>query len=180
MGHFMYLLFLFSGDIRVKNPQNLDYETDPRLRLIVVAMSSDMYDYTRVWIQLKDVNDNRPVFLQDRYTSAVWESNTRDTYVTQVVATDADEGENGKITYNIVSGNINDAFVVSPPNTGIVKTNFYLDREIRSSYRLEIEAVDNGRIPMSSTCTLKIQVIDINDNAPFFPQYPDYKIKEGN
>ena len=61
--------------------------------------------------------------------------NTRGTYVTQVSATDDDEGSNGRITYSIIGGNSQNAFVIDPPNTGIVKTNIILDREIKDSYR---------------------------------------------
>ena len=49
------------------------------------------------------------------------------------------------MTYTIISGNVGGAFVIDPPNTGIVKTNVILDREIQKNYRLEIEAVDMGK-----------------------------------
>lgn len=100
-------------------------------------------------------------------------------FCVQVFATDADKGNNGRVTYRIVSGNIGNAFVIEPPMTGIVKTNSILDREIVESYKLEIEATDNGKRSLTSTCTLRITVIDVNDNAPFFPQYGERKIKEG-
>ena len=58
--------------------------------------------------------------------------------MTQVSATDDDEGSNGRITYSIIGGNSQNAFVIDPPNTGIVKTNIILDREIRESYRFVI------------------------------------------
>ena len=64
-----------------------------------------------------------------------FEGNTRGTYVTQVSATDEDKGQNGRITYSIIGGNSQNAFVIDPPNTGIVKTNIILDREIKESYR---------------------------------------------
>ena len=145
----------------------------------MVATSDTAYGYTTVWVNLRDVNDNAPRFTQDRYISSVFEGNKDGTYVTQVSASDDDSGQNGQITYFIIGGNIENAFVIDPPNTGIVKTNFILDREIHATYRLEIEAVDGGVPPRTSRCTLKISVNDINDNAPFFPSYPVKNLNEG-
>ncbi len=168
-----------TGLITVANPRNLDYETQKRLRLIVVATANSAYGYTTVWVNLQDANDNSPRFTQDRYTSSVWESNSRGTYVTQVIATDADEGPNGIVTYSIVSGDSHNAFTINPPNTGIVQTNSILDREIVASYRLEIEAVDSGWPQRTSSCILKIQIIDENDNAPYFPYHSPINLQEG-
>lgn len=168
-----------TGNITVYDGSKLDYETEPRLRLIVIATANSAYGYTTVWVNLKDVNDNAPKFTQERYTSAVFEGNGRGTFVTQIIATDADEGSNGHVTYSIVNGNTHNAFVIDPPHTGIVKTNIILDREIVSTYRLEIEAIDGGKNPLTAICTLKIQIIDVNDNTPFFPVYPPVNIREG-
>ena len=165
------------------NPNQLDYEHNNRLRLIVIATGSggggSTYGYTTVWVNIRDENDNAPRFAQERYVSAVWEGNDRGTYVTQVSASDADSGDNGRVTYTIIGGNVGGAFVIDPPTTGIVKTNVILDREIQSSYKLEIEASDMGRSGyLTSTCILKINVIDLNDNSPQFPQFPPIVLQE--
>ena len=149
------------------------------MRLIVVATSAAADGYVAIWINLTDDNDNYPHFTQDRYTSAVWEGNPRGTYVTQVIATDLDDGPNGQIDYIITAGNSDGAFAINPPNTGIVTTNAILDREITSAYKLTIEARDRGTVPKTSTCILKIQVVDENDNSPFFPPYGPVSLKEG-
>ena len=168
-----------AGTITVSDPKHLDYETTPRLRLIVVAALNAAYGYTTVWVELNDVNDNPPRFSQERYVSSVFEGNKDGTYVTQISASDADTGRNGRVTYAIIGGNIENAFVIDPPNTGIVKTNFILDREIHAAYRLEIEAVDGGVPPLTSRCTLRIGVNDVNDNIPFFPSYSIKNLNEG-
>lgn len=64
-----------TGEITVNNGNLLDYETRPRLRLIVVASRTDQVAnaYCTVWVNLLDANDNAPKFNQDRYVSAVWE-----------------------------------------------------------------------------------------------------------
>ena len=97
-----------------------------------------------------------------------------------MTATDADSlGPNSEIRYNIINGNIDEAFAISPPYSGLIKTNLIVDYEIRSSYKLVIEAVDNGNITLSSTCTVKISVIDTNDNPPKFPRTQPVNTSEG-
>ena len=164
----------------MQTPEVLDYEVSTSIRLVVMATDGVGYGYTTVRVNLTDINDNAPKFGQDRYTSSVWEGNSRGTYVTLVSATDLDTGENGMVDYYIVEGNTQVAFAIDPPNTGIVKTNIMLDREIIiRDYRLIIEAIDYGNPPQSSRAVLKINIIDINDNAPFFPEYSTRSIREG-
>lgn len=76
-----------NGLIRVRDQKRLDFESAPRLRLIVVAQAegaSPLYGYATVWVDLLDQNDNAPRFTQDSYTSAVWEGNNKGTFVMQV------------------------------------------------------------------------------------------------
>ena len=64
----------------------MDYETSPRVRLIVAAKNGNYHAYARLFINLTDVNDNAPKFSQEEYVSAIYENNERhtETYVTQV------------------------------------------------------------------------------------------------
>ena len=77
-----------NGLIRVRDQKRLDFESTPRLRLLVVAQaegSLPLYGYATVWVDLLDQNDNAPRFTQDRYTAAVWEGNNKGTFVMQVM-----------------------------------------------------------------------------------------------
>ena len=96
-------------------------------------------------------------------------SRTADTSVPQVSATDADTGANANVVYSIVEGNLDNAFVIESPSSGVVRTNIVLDREIRDEYQLTIIATDQGRPQRVGHCSLHIRVIDINDNRPTFP-----------
>ena len=76
-----------NGLIRVRDQKRLDFESSPRLRLIIVAQAegaSPLYGYATVWVDLLDQNDNAPRFTQDSYTSSVWEGNNKGTFVMQV------------------------------------------------------------------------------------------------
>ena len=54
------------------------------MRLIVAAVINDVYAYTTVWVNLVDINDNKPIFSQDRYVTKVHEELAKNTYVMQV------------------------------------------------------------------------------------------------
>ena len=82
-----------TGQIRVRKPWKLDFETVSSIRLTVMAQAEPssgsssgplLYAYTSVQINLVDTNDNAPKFTQEQYTASVWEGNNRGTYVMQV------------------------------------------------------------------------------------------------
>ncbi|KAJ8297725.1 hypothetical protein KUTeg_024256 [Tegillarca granosa] len=168
-----------TGNIYVKDPSKLDYEQNPTMHVFLSASSGVMNAYTTLVVNLQDVNDNAPRFAQDRYYTSTWEEQKINTFVTQVMAVDLDSGQNADITYNIISGDDDRVFDIFPPHSGIVRTKFPLDFETRKSYRLVIEAVDHGLSPKSGTCILKVDVVDINDQAPKFPNSPPVNISEG-
>lgn len=172
-----------NGLIRVRDSQQIDYELISEVNLVVVAQASGetpLYAYANVHVNIVDMNDNSPRFTQDRYVSSVWEGNNKGTYVIQVSATDDDVGANANMVYYIVDGNHDDAFVIDPPFSGIVKTNIVLDREIRETYRLTIIATDDGAPEMTGTCTLRINIVDVNDNQPTFPPHSLVQVSEGS
>lgn len=49
-----------------------------------------------------------------------------------------------------------------------------LDREIQDEYRLEVRALDTSATnnPQSSAVTVRIEIVDVNDNSPQWPQDP--------
>ncbi|XP_022237895.1 protein dachsous-like [Limulus polyphemus] len=171
-----------SGVIRVKNSSLLDFERFQTMKVLIVAKTEEaepVYGYTALTVHLVDQNDNPPRFAQEHYTASVWEGNHKSTYVTQVSALDEDQGGIGNIIYHIIDGNHDNAFVIEPPYSGIVKTNIVLDREIRDTYHLTIIATDEGTPQLTGTCTLRITIVDINDNQPVFPPHNVVSISEG-
>lgn len=174
------------GVLRVKNAEKLDRETKARFRLVVTASTSQddgtgaevMNAHTVVSVNLTDVNDSKPRFTQNSYFASVWEGNSKGTFVTQVAATDADLGSNASLIYHIVDGNNDNAFLIDPPFSGIVKTNIVLDREITDEYRLTIIATDEGMPQMTGTCYLHVNVIDIQDQSPVFPPHSVINVSE--
>lgn len=168
----IFLMNSNTGVIQVREPKFLDYELHNTIRLVVEAKSesgSVQRGYATVLINLADQNDNAPKFTQQQYTASVWEGKSKGTFVLQVVAFDADQNQNSRILYHIVDGNHDNAFLIEPVFSGILKTNIVLDREIRDKYRLTVIATDEGVPQMTGTARISINVVDVNDNQPTFP-----------
>ncbi|XP_068607158.1 protocadherin-23 [Brachionichthys hirsutus] len=157
-----------TGEIRVQKDNALDAEASPGIQLVVLADNGLQTSHCRVSVTLLDINDNPPVFEHSGYRTAVWEGQPHNTYVMQVFASDADSGTNRQIEYSILSGNLNDAFILDSVR-GILATNVVLDREITPTYKLILQAVDGGNPPLSGTAAIRVLVVDVNDNSPTIP-----------
>ncbi|NWX48793.1 PCD23 protein, partial [Steatornis caripensis] len=123
-------------------------------------------DSLAVKIVILDINDNRPSFTS-LPLSYVMEDAEVGFLVHHITAKDPDEGRNGQVTYHILSGNENKAFVLDKI-TGLLTTAQLLDREIRERYSLTVMAVDDGSPALSATQVLTIVVLDVNDETPLF------------
>lgn len=82
----------------------------------------------------------------------------------------------GHITYtltSLMSDRIKDAFEIDR-NTGSLVVSRELDREVQAEYRLEVRALDTSAMnnPQSSAVTVRVDIADVNDNAPEWPQDP--------
>ncbi|XP_075716448.1 protocadherin-23 [Rhinoderma darwinii] len=163
-----FMLHSETGDLTVKDPSLLDFEARNRMNVTIAAENSLSVTYCRVSVVIQDQNDNPPVFDRDHHITWVLEGQAYNMAVIQVFATDADSGLNGQVDYTIVDGNENKAFVIDS-RRGILSTNAILDREIKSSYRLVLQAADRGSPSLSATSIVTVLVIDINDNAPTIP-----------
>ncbi|XP_027253911.1 protocadherin alpha-13-like [Cricetulus griseus] len=119
-------------------------------------------------ITILDVNDNAPEFDRFIYKVRVLENARNGTMVINLNATDPDEGTNGDIIYSFrrpVSPAVGRAFSIDP-KSGEVRMKSQLDFEENQLYEIPVEAVDKGNVPMTGHCTLLVEVLDVNDNAP--------------
>ncbi|XP_077870189.1 protocadherin alpha-8-like, partial [Saccoglossus kowalevskii] len=169
-----------SGQIYVSDNTNLDAETSAIYTLTVRATDdgtpSRVSDST-VNILVKGVNENVPTFALPTYSESVYETDLPGTTVSQVVASDADAGVEGELTYSIVSGD-DDKFGIDG-NSGEIIIIGSLDAETKSSYTLVINAVDNGAPALTGATTVTINVIDVNDENPYCnPDFYSWTISE--
>ncbi|XP_051549071.1 LOW QUALITY PROTEIN: cadherin EGF LAG seven-pass G-type receptor 2-like [Myxocyprinus asiaticus] len=125
-----------------------------------------------VHIVVEDDNDNAPQFSEKRYVVQVPEDLTPNTEILQVTATDQDRGNNAVVHFSIMSGNTRGQFYIDA-QTGKLDLVSQLDYEMNKEYTLRIRAQDGGRPPLSNISGLvKVQVLDVNDNAPIFVSTP--------
>ncbi|NXF66599.1 PCD23 protein, partial [Ciccaba nigrolineata] len=160
------------GIIRTK--KQLDHETQSEYTLHIAAedcgspplTSLLMLDSLAVKIVILDINDNSPSFTSSSH-SYVMEDVEVGFLVHHIIAKDPDEGRNGQVTYHILSGNENKAFVLDKI-TGLLTTAQPLDHEIQECYSLTVMALDDGSPALSATQVLTIIVLDVNDETPIF------------
>ncbi|XP_043925801.1 uncharacterized protein LOC122800419 [Protopterus annectens] len=121
-----------------------------------------------ITVKVLDMNDNAPSFNQSFYNVRVKENVPVGTVVIQVKATDPDEGVNGEIEYSFRSHGFSKTHRIFSiePGTGEIKTNSVLDFEETKKYTIEIKARDRGFPPAETYCTVQVELIDVNDNAP--------------
>lgn len=160
-----------TGEIRTKVP--LDRETRSSYSLVAIPLSGDN---VRVLVRVLDENDNAPTFPAPIMNIEFPENTPRDVKRTLHPARDLDLGIYNTQRYNIVSGNVNNAFRLSShrERDGVLyldlQINGFLDRETTSAYSLVIEALDGGSPPLRGEMTVNITIQDVNDNQPIFNQ----------
>lgn len=150
----------------------LDRESQSSYTLNVVATdkgSPPLHASRVISLRVTDVNDNAPVFAETEYKASVPEAAAPGTPVVQVIANDADEGINADIRYSLLATPQSDWFAIDE-RSGLVTTRARVDCETNPMPRLTVVASDRGNPPMSSTATLLVTVLDVNDNEPIFDQ----------
>ncbi|KAM6940342.1 protocadherin Fat 1a isoform 2-T2 [Xenentodon cancila] len=163
-----------SGTLKLQ--KNLDHEATKWYQLSLIAETKyenyEVLSSVNVNIQVKDVNDNKPVFEADPYEAVIVENLPSGTQVVQVKATDLDSGTNGNVVYSLDpkqnSQEISELFAVNS-ETGWVTTLKELDREQTATYKIAVLATDQGDAVQHVTgTTVEVAVADVNDNPPRF------------
>ncbi|XP_054998771.1 protocadherin beta-12 [Sorex araneus] len=146
----------------------LDYETQSELNFILTALdggSPPRSGTATVRVLVVDINDNAPEFEQQFYEVDIPENSVLGSLVVTVSAWDIDSGKNGEISYAFSHAleDIRKTFDINP-KSGEVRLRASLDFEAIKSYSIIIQATDGGALFGKST--VRIQVTDVNDNAP--------------
>ncbi|XP_031337329.1 fat-like cadherin-related tumor suppressor homolog isoform X2 [Photinus pyralis] len=150
----------------------LDYERAKDYFLTIQAVDGGtppLSNMATVNITVTDCNDNAPIFSQVSYGTRIREDAQIGDKILQVVATDLDSDNNGRITYSILRGDNHEQFTIDQ-DTGYISVAAPLDRESISSYVLEVLAKDNGLPVLSRQVMVTIDISDANDNPPLFTQ----------
>lgn len=121
-----------------------------------------LHSKANILVVVDDVNDEAPVFQQSHYTFEVFEELPPGTYVGQVIATDADSGENGNFDYYLRDQDKFEFVTVDSygKRVCVIKTKKKFDRETDDdSYNITVGASDHGKFGRSS------KVINPNTNC---------------
>ncbi|XP_027402030.1 protocadherin alpha-11 isoform X6 [Bos indicus] len=132
-----------------------------------------------VEVEVKDINDNPPVFSLREQKLLISESKQPDSRFPLEGASDADIGENAQLTYRLSKNEYFslELLINSKPTKKLSLTlKKSLDREKTPEFNLLLTAVDGGKPELTGTVELFVRVLDINDNDPEFEQ-SEYKVR---
>ncbi|XP_043925800.1 protocadherin gamma-C5-like [Protopterus annectens] len=172
-----FVLRVKTSDDGIKVPEivlqkALDREQQSVHHLILTAVDGGnpaLSGTVNITVIVFDFNDNAPKFNQSSYNVRLKENSPIGTVVIQLKATDPDEGVNGEIEYSFrrgrISGNVNQVFSIDP-HTGEIRTSDVLDFEDVGQYTIQVKAKDRGTPTAEEYCTVNVEIIDVNDNAP--------------
>ncbi|XP_063155988.1 protocadherin alpha-5-like [Candoia aspera] len=135
--------------------------------------------FFHVEVEIKDINDNAPIFSEREQILSISELVTSSTQFPLKGASDADIGTNALLAYKLSPNNhfILDSGADEDESKSVVLVlKIPLDREESPVHHLVLTATDGGEPKLSGTVQLVIHVLDVNDNPPIFNQSL-YRIK---
>ncbi|XP_022240676.1 fat-like cadherin-related tumor suppressor homolog isoform X3 [Limulus polyphemus] len=150
----------------------LDYEEVKEYFLTIEAKDGGtppLNNHATINISVIDANDNPPAFNQPSYRTVIREDASPGDKIIQVKASDIDSFPNSRLSYSIIGGDKHGQFIIDKDNGYIIVAS-QLDREMISTYVLEVECKDSGTPSLSSVVLVNIEVSDVNDNPPVFSQ----------
>ncbi|XP_036355638.1 protocadherin beta-15-like [Octopus sinensis] len=118
-------------------------------------------------IQVLDVNDVEPHFTKDTFKFLTYENDKANFPIGFINATDPDIGKGGELSYSLRNKQ-QYRLPFQIINSGFISTNQSLDREHRDFYEFEVFVKDNGSPSLNNTVNVEVEVLDRNDNAPYF------------
>ncbi|KAM6970542.1 protocadherin gamma-A3-like [Aplochiton taeniatus] len=148
--------------------RELDREQQDQVTLLLTAVDGGKPQRSGtavIQITVLDANDNIPVFSHEQYNVRLAEMSPLDTIVTAVSATDADEGQNGKVSYDFSRISDKEANIFSiNKDSGEIRLIGEIDFEEETYYEMRVQARDGSGLVSNTKVIVEIQ--DINDNAP--------------
>ncbi|OQR66385.1 protein dachsous-like [Tropilaelaps mercedesae] len=168
-------LFSVNADGLIRTKSVLDHEQQDVYTLCIVAKdmgSPSLEAKLNITIKVQDLNDNQPSFFSSTISFTIQEGLPPGREVGIVEAIDQDKGQNGLITYTIISGNPFNTFSIDR-STGVLYTNVEIDYERTADFALQVSANDNSVVDSrGSVINVNVRVEDVNDNAPRFATDP--------
>ncbi|XP_030595807.1 protocadherin alpha-3-like isoform X23 [Archocentrus centrarchus] len=151
----------------------LDREKQSQYELTITAKDAGhpaLSSEKTISVVVSDVNDNSPEFSLSPYTFYLTEGNVPGASVFSVEASDNDENDNAHISYHIIRDGSEDNKVTSFLNINSENGEIFalrsFDFETLKTFQFQVVASDSGTPSLSSNVTVKVFILDQNDNAP--------------
>eukprot|EP00063_Salmo_salar_P080502 XP_014055337.1 PREDICTED: protocadherin gamma-A4-like [Salmo salar] len=159
-----------SGEIRVK--EMINYEDFRIYDMEVIATDkgpNSLAGQCKLTILVTDMNDNHAEMSIKSFQSPIKENVAIDTVIAIVSVSDKDSGENGIVDLHIAD-HLPFALRESSDNYYELVVSEPLDREKVPEYDITFTVTDRGSPPLSDNETMTLELLDVNDNVPQFPQ----------
>uniref|UniRef100_A0A803TL63 Cadherin domain-containing protein n=1 Tax=Anolis carolinensis TaxID=28377 RepID=A0A803TL63_ANOCA len=151
----------------------LDREATPEYNITITATDKGtppLSTHKIIPLQISDINDNSPTFGKSSYSIYVPENKPAGSSIFTVKASDPDMGPNARIMYSILSSNIQElpisSYISINSETGTIYAQRSFDYEEFREFQLQVKAQDGGSPPLSSNATIRVFILDQNDNKP--------------
>ncbi|XP_075066095.1 protocadherin gamma-B1-like isoform X42 [Mixophyes fleayi] len=151
----------------------IDRERTSHYNITTTAMdngSPQLSTNKTIRLTISDVNDNPPIFEKTSVVVYVQENNPQGTSIHGIHASDYDIDENAKISYSILNNKIEgipvSSYVSINSMTGVLYAQRSFDYEQLREFQFQVMAKDSGSPSLSSNVTVRICIIDKNDNVP--------------
>ncbi|XP_032113657.1 LOW QUALITY PROTEIN: protocadherin-19 [Sapajus apella] len=160
-------------DGRLDREQHDQYNLTIQARDGGVPMLQSAKSFT---VLITDENDNHPHFSKPYYQVIVQENNTPGAYLLSVSARDPDLGLNGSVSYQIVPSQVRDmpvfTYVSINPNSGDIYALRSFNHEQTKAFEFKVLAKDGGLPSLQSNATVRVIILDVNDNTPVITAPP--------
>ncbi|XP_018539292.1 protocadherin-17 isoform X2 [Lates calcarifer] len=151
----------------------LDREVQDEYNVTIVAKDNGIppLNSTKSFtVKILDENDNVPRFTKSVYLLQIPENNIPGEYLGSVLAHDPDLGQNGTVYYSIVNSNVSGGDVNTYVNVNAANGAIYAVRSFNYEqikyFDFKVLAKDAGSPHLESNATVRISVLDVNDNIP--------------
>ncbi|KAK2165152.1 hypothetical protein LSH36_54g07061 [Paralvinella palmiformis] len=154
-------------DLVCQNAEDCDIVLD-----VAIVQPSEYFQVIQVTLTLLDINDNIPEFIKSEETLHISENAMPPVSFVLPTATDPDSPTYSIKSYSFTrrSSKFDLELIENSDGTQDLRLKLLerLDREIQSSYNLQVQALDGGKPAKVGLLDIQIIVMDANDNVPVF------------
>uniref|UniRef100_A0A3Q2FS30 Cadherin domain-containing protein n=1 Tax=Cyprinodon variegatus TaxID=28743 RepID=A0A3Q2FS30_CYPVA len=129
-------------------------------------------------LQVSDVNDNPPRFVDSVINIYVKENIPTGTTIHKLTTFDSDSDNNAKSTYSLINSQKNtqiSSMVTVNSDTGDIINLQSFNYEELKTVQFKVQATDSGVPPLSSNVIVNVLILDENDNSPtILPPYSEH------